>query len=461
MVRRRRLRHGLDVVVEPGRRHDRRAPRARRRARRARRRRAGRSVRARRGRRARRRSAARGDVRRRSPASASTSPDACTRSTRRRAIAVDDVGVRRRPDDRPGGRRVARATSPTRSASPSSWPPSCCSAAGRSSSSGRRRPPCRCHSVLMTLHRQSGRAARLPWRRSGCRRIEDTDARRRPGRSAGRCCDRAPSRSPRLATSTPTASPVRLYRPAATRSGRRCWRGSTAAAGCSATSRATTTRAGRWPTAAASACSASATGWPPSTRSRPPSTTPSRRPAWARDHAAELGCDPRDRGRRRLGRRATLAAVVANRPAVADLLPAARLPSDRRPHGAPVDRRERRRLLPDGVRACAGSTTTTCRATTVRRTIPRVSPLLEDSARLASAPSALVITAEYDPLRDEGAAYAARLAEAGVATTHVRFDGQMHGFFSMFGLLDDARSAPGAWPPRRCTRRSPGRQSAG
>ena len=72
---------------------------------------------------------------------------------------------------------------------------------------------------------------------------------------------------------------------------------------------------------------------------------------------------------------------------------------------------------------------------------PRVSPLLEDDARLASAPSALVITAEYDPLRDEGAAYATRLAEAGVTTSHVRFDGQIHGFFSMFGFLDDARTA--------------------
>jgi acetyl esterase len=72
---------------------------------------------------------------------------------------------------------------------------------------------------------------------------------------------------------------------------------------------------------------------------------------------------------------------------------------------------------------------------------PRVSPLLEDDARLASAPSALVITAEYDPLRDEGVAYAARLADAGVATSHVHFGGQIHGFFSMFGLLDDCRSA--------------------
>ena len=35
-----------------------------------------------------------------------------------------------------------------------------------------------------------------------------------------------------------------------------------------------------------------------------------------------------------------------------------------------------------------------------------------------------MLTAEFDPLRDEGEAYAARLAEAGVATSHIRFDGQ-------------------------------------
>ncbi len=70
-----------------------------------------------------------------------------------------------------------------------------------------------------------------------------------------------------------------------------------------------------------------------------------------------------------------------------------------------------------------------------------MSPLLEDPERLAAGPPAMVVTAEFDPLRDEGAAYARALAEAGVPTTHVRVDGQIHGFFSLFGLVDDARSA--------------------
>jgi acetyl esterase len=57
---------------------------------------------------------------------------------------------------------------------------------------------------------------------------------------------------------------------------------------------------------------------------------------------------------------------------------------------------------------------------------PRVAPLLAPS--LAGLPRAFVVTAEYDVLRDEAQAYAERLAEAGVAVTHVFVEGMNHGF---------------------------------
>jgi acetyl esterase len=58
---------------------------------------------------------------------------------------------------------------------------------------------------------------------------------------------------------------------------------------------------------------------------------------------------------------------------------------------------------------------------------PDLAPLLSD--RLGTLPPTLVVTAEHDPLRDEGEALAVRLAEAGVAVTATRYLGQVHGFW--------------------------------
>jgi acetyl esterase len=69
----------------------------------------------------------------------------------------------------------------------------------------------------------------------------------------------------------------------------------------------------------------------------------------------------------------------------------------------------------------------------------RASPLRAQS--LAGLPPALVVTAGFDPLRDEGAAYAARLTDAGGRVDYVCYGGMIHGFMPMGRLIDTGNRA--------------------
>ena len=69
----------------------------------------------------------------------------------------------------------------------------------------------------------------------------------------------------------------------------------------------------------------------------------------------------------------------------------------------------------------------------------RASPLLH--ADLSKLPPALVLTAGFDPLRDEGADYARRLTAAGNRASYVHFPRQIHGFLTMGRVIDEANTA--------------------
>jgi acetyl esterase len=88
---------------------------------------------------------------------------------------------------------------------------------------------------------------------------------------------------------------------------------------------------------------------------------------------------------------------------------------------------------------------------------PYATPARADSLR--GLPPAFVLTCEFDPLRDEGEAYAARLRDEGVPVVARRYDGMVHGFLWMLGatpsgavVLDDlaeaVQSMVGAAGPR-------------
>ncbi len=73
------------------------------------------------------------------------------------------------------------------------------------------------------------------------------------------------------------------------------------------------------------------------------------------------------------------------------------------------------------------------------RSNPYASPLR--AASVSGLPPAWVLTAEHDPLRDEGRAYADRLRAAGVPVEHRHYETQIHAFFTLVNVLDDADKA--------------------
>jgi acetyl esterase len=70
---------------------------------------------------------------------------------------------------------------------------------------------------------------------------------------------------------------------------------------------------------------------------------------------------------------------------------------------------------------------------------PAINPMR--AASFAELPPAMILTAEFDPLRDEGEAYAARLEEAGVPTELIRYDGMIHQFFELASVFTDGAAA--------------------
>ena len=164
---------------------------------------------------------------------------------------------------------------------------------------------------------------------------------------------------------------------------------------------------------------------------------------WAHANAAALGCDPQRLAIGGDSAGGNLAAVVANLGAVPLRMQLLVYPVTDCTMTQPsyTDNGEGYFLTAKGMAWFLGHY---LEGTGTAPTDPRVSPLFADDQTLAAAPPAVVITAELDPLRDEGDRYAERLIAQGVPTSHVRFAGMFHGFFSLAEFLDDGRGAVAA-----------------
>lgn len=165
---------------------------------------------------------------------------------------------------------------------------------------------------------------------------------------------------------------------------------------------------------------------------------------WASENAASIGGDPArlavggDSAGGNLGAVVCLLARDRNGPRIAHQLliyPATDLREvDLRPDNVSLRENSKGYMLTQDMMMWFSSHY----ITPERRQEAYASPFLVPD--LAGLPPATVITAEFDPLRDEGEAYAARLREAGVAAEATRYDGMVHGFITM-PMFRQAREA--------------------
>lgn len=156
---------------------------------------------------------------------------------------------------------------------------------------------------------------------------------------------------------------------------------------------------------------------------------------WAREHAADLGADPRRVAVGGDSAGGNLAAVVTRLARDAgDPLPA--LQWLVYPVTAVGGQTRSRSLLGDGFLLTKQDMdwfeTTYLAGSGLDATDPRVSPLLAED--LSGLSPALVITAGFDPLRDEGEQYATKLREAGVAVDHREMSSMTHAFINLNAL---------------------------
>ncbi len=220
-----------------------------------------------------------------------------------------------------------------------------------------------------------------------------------------------------------------------------CWFSSTAAAGASATWTPTTVTAGRSRTTPAVRLLAVDYRLAPEAEAPAGAEDAVAAFCWAVDHAADLGADPARIGVGGDSAGGNLAAVVAQQ-TVRRELPAPALQLLIYPGLDLVGRRSSRDLFRDGfylTEADINFYRDHYTPDPAIRTDPIVSPLL--AADLSGLAPAHIVTAGFDPLRDEGDEYAEKLAAAGVPVRYVCETSMFHGFASIMVICESARLA--------------------